>query len=147
MNKQPATPFGRVTAVRGPVLDIAFTGALPDLLEAVLVHNDETPILTEVQAQAILHLRLARLTGLERQKIEDEYRELIARIAELKAILDSRDLVLQPGATANLGTSAAFETGSHRYVMWLALVPHAPTSGWVRLYEGNHSFLGMGEIL
>ena len=50
MNKQPATPFGRVTAVRGPVLDIAFAGALPDLLEAVLVHNDETPILTEVQA-------------------------------------------------------------------------------------------------
>ena len=27
------------------------------------------------------------------------------------------------------------------------LVPHAPTSGWVRLYEGNRSFLGMGEIL
>jgi len=26
-------------------------------------------------------------------------------------------------------------------------VPHAPTSGWVRLYEGNRSFLGMGEIL
>ncbi len=51
--------------------------------------------LSEVQAQAILDLRLARLTGLERQKIEDEYRELIERIAELKAILDSRDLVLQ----------------------------------------------------
>ncbi len=27
------------------------------------------------------------------------------------------------------------------------LVPHAPTSGWVRLYEGNRNFLGMGEIL
>ena len=50
MNKQPATPFGRVTAVRGPVLDIAFTGALPDLLEAVLIHDSDTPILTEVQA-------------------------------------------------------------------------------------------------
>ncbi len=51
--------------------------------------------LSEIQAQAILDLRLARLTGLERQKIEDEYAELIQRISELKAILDSRDLVLQ----------------------------------------------------
>ena len=51
--------------------------------------------LSERQAQAILDLRLARLTGLERQKIEDEYRALIERIAELKAILASRQLVLQ----------------------------------------------------
>jgi DNA gyrase subunit A len=51
--------------------------------------------LTEVQAQAILDLRLARLTGLERQKIEDEYKALLERIAGLKAILDSRELVLQ----------------------------------------------------
>jgi tRNA pseudouridine55 synthase len=27
------------------------------------------------------------------------------------------------------------------------LVPHAPTSGWVRLYQGEHQFLGMGQIL
>ncbi len=51
--------------------------------------------LSEIQAQAILDLRLARLTGLERQKIEDEYLALRQRIAELQAILDSRDLVLQ----------------------------------------------------
>ncbi len=51
--------------------------------------------LSELQAQAILDLRLARLTGLERQKIEDEYKEVIQRIAELRAILDSRELVLQ----------------------------------------------------
>nr|MEE4267763.1 DNA gyrase subunit A [Candidatus Krumholzibacteria bacterium] len=51
--------------------------------------------LSEIQAQAILDLRLARLTGLERQKIEDEYQALMQRIAELKAILDSRELVLQ----------------------------------------------------
>jgi len=51
--------------------------------------------LSELQAQAILDMRLARLTGLERQKIEDEYRALIERITELKAILDSRALVLQ----------------------------------------------------
>ncbi len=51
--------------------------------------------LSEIQAQAILDLRLARLTGLERQKIEDEYLELIQKIAHLKAILESRALVLQ----------------------------------------------------
>ncbi len=51
--------------------------------------------LSEIQAQAILDLRLARLTGLERQKIEEEYLELIQLIAELKAILASRARVLQ----------------------------------------------------
>ncbi|MGD8190589.1 DNA gyrase subunit A [Brevibacillus ginsengisoli] len=39
------------------------------------------------QAQAILDMRLQRLTGLEREKIENEYQELLAKIAELKAIL------------------------------------------------------------
>jgi DNA gyrase subunit A len=43
--------------------------------------------LTEIQAQAILDLRLARLTGLARKEIEDEHAELEARIAELRAIL------------------------------------------------------------
>jgi len=45
--------------------------------------------LSIVQAQAILDMRLQRLTGMERQKILDEYAELEARIAELKAILGS----------------------------------------------------------
>ncbi len=43
--------------------------------------------LTEIQAQAILDMRLQRLTGLEREKIEAEHAELMKRIAELKAIL------------------------------------------------------------
>jgi DNA gyrase subunit A len=43
--------------------------------------------LSEVQAQAILDLRLARLTGLARKEIEDEYNDLKERIAELRAIL------------------------------------------------------------
>jgi DNA gyrase subunit A len=51
--------------------------------------------LTEAQAQAILDLRLARLTGLEREKIETEYRALIEQISELKAILASRARVRQ----------------------------------------------------
>ncbi|MFC4546818.1 DNA gyrase subunit A [Paenactinomyces guangxiensis] len=43
--------------------------------------------LSEKQAQAILDMRLQRLTGLEREKIESEYQELLKTIAELKAIL------------------------------------------------------------
>jgi DNA gyrase subunit A len=43
--------------------------------------------LTEVQAQAILDLRLRALTGLERRRIKDEHAELLAKIGELRAIL------------------------------------------------------------
>lgn len=43
--------------------------------------------LTIIQAQAILDMRLQRLTGLEREKLENEYNELLQKIAELKAIL------------------------------------------------------------
>ena len=43
--------------------------------------------LSEVQAQAILDLRLRALTGLERKRVEDEYKDLQERIAELRAIL------------------------------------------------------------
>jgi DNA gyrase subunit A len=43
--------------------------------------------LTEIQAQAILDLRLRALTGLERKRVEDEYADLKERIAELRAIL------------------------------------------------------------
>jgi DNA gyrase subunit A len=51
--------------------------------------------LSEKQAQAILDMRLQRLTGLEREKIEEEYQELIKLIAELKAILADEEKVLQ----------------------------------------------------
>ena len=43
--------------------------------------------LTDVQAQAIVDMRLRALTGLEREKLETEYKELMEKIAELKAIL------------------------------------------------------------
>ncbi|NHN32286.1 DNA gyrase subunit A [Paenibacillus agricola] len=46
------------------------------------------------QAQAILDMRLQRLTGLERDKIEQEYTELMKKIAEYKAILGDEQLVL-----------------------------------------------------
>ncbi|HEY4599849.1 MAG TPA: DNA gyrase subunit A [Cerasibacillus sp.] len=50
--------------------------------------------LTEKQAQAILDMRLQRLTGLEREKIETEYNDLIKLIAELKAILADEEKIL-----------------------------------------------------
>ncbi len=51
--------------------------------------------LSEVQAQAILDMRLQRLTGLERKKIEAEYREVIKLIEKLRAILESRPKQMQ----------------------------------------------------
>ncbi|GLV62916.1 DNA gyrase subunit A [Bacillus mycoides] len=51
--------------------------------------------LSEKQAQAILDMRLQRLTGLEREKIEQEYQELMKLIAELKAILADEEKVLE----------------------------------------------------
>ncbi len=73
-----------------------------DNLDAVIsiIRNSETDVeakeklmsnfsLSEAQADAILELRLRRLTGLEREKIEEELRELIKLIAELKDILAS----------------------------------------------------------
>ena len=50
--------------------------------------------LTDVQAQAIVDMRLRALTGLEREKLENEYKELMARIEELKAILGNEKLLL-----------------------------------------------------
>ena len=51
--------------------------------------------LSEVQAKAILDMRLQRLTGLERRKIEEEYRELLKTIERLRAILESRALQME----------------------------------------------------
>lgn len=51
--------------------------------------------LSEKQAQAILDMRLQRLTGLEREKIENEYQEIMSLIAELKAILADDEKVLE----------------------------------------------------
>lgn len=48
--------------------------------------------LSEIQAKAILEMRLQRLTGLEREKIEKEYEEILELIKELKEILDKEEL-------------------------------------------------------
>ena len=75
--------------------------ALDHLDEVInIIRNSETDVeakeklmsnfsLSEIQADAILELRLRRLTGLEREKIEEELKELIQLIAELKDILAS----------------------------------------------------------
>ena len=49
---------------------------------------------TDVQAQAIVDMRLRALTGLEREKLENEHKELMAKIKELKAILADEKLLL-----------------------------------------------------
>lgn len=50
--------------------------------------------LSEIQANAILEMRLRTLTGLQREKIEDEYNNLVALIAKYKAILADEKLIL-----------------------------------------------------
>ena len=50
--------------------------------------------LSDAQAQAIIDMRLKALTGLEREKLENEYNELMARIAELQAILNDEKQLL-----------------------------------------------------
>lgn len=64
----------------------------PDEARQGLIGNFQ---FSEIQAQAILELRLQRLTGLERDKIEAEYREVAAIIAELESILASRQALLE----------------------------------------------------
>ena len=51
--------------------------------------------LSEIQAKAILEMRLQRLTGLERDKIQNEYREIIQLIERLRAILASKEIQMQ----------------------------------------------------
>jgi DNA gyrase subunit A len=55
-------------------------------------HGESLFLLSELQAKAILDLRLNRLTGLERQKIEDEYQSLLQEIARLLEILADKQL-------------------------------------------------------
>ena len=50
--------------------------------------------LSDAQAQAIVDMRLRALTGLEQEKLENEYKELMARIKQLKAILADRKVLL-----------------------------------------------------
>jgi DNA gyrase subunit A len=66
------------------VISLIRASADPDAARTGLM---ETFDLSEIQAQAILDLRLQRLTGLERKRIEDEFADLQERISELRTIL------------------------------------------------------------
>jgi len=72
------------------IISLIRAAASPAIARSQLVERYE---LTEVQSQAILDMRLQRLTGLERQKIIDEYENLLAAIARFKEILANESLV------------------------------------------------------
>ncbi len=69
--------------------------ARPEWLEPEYGIRDGQYFLTEQQAQAILELRLHRLTGLEHEKILDEYKQLLEEIAELMHILASTERLME----------------------------------------------------
>ncbi len=74
------------------VIRIIRGSATPEEARSGLIENFA---FSQVQAQAILDMRLQRLTGLERDKIVQEYEETMALIARLKEILNSEQLVLE----------------------------------------------------
>ncbi|HFD81276.1 MAG TPA: DNA gyrase subunit A, partial [Gammaproteobacteria bacterium] len=67
----------------------------PDGLEAEYGYHGDIYRLSETQAQAILDLRLHQLTGLEQDKIIDEYKQVIERIDDLLDILNNPDRLMQ----------------------------------------------------
>ena len=69
--------------------------ARPEWLEAEFGIREGSYFLTEIQAQAILDLRLHKLTGLEHEKILNEYKELLDVIAELLHILNTPSRLLE----------------------------------------------------
>jgi DNA gyrase subunit A len=71
------------------------TASRPDGLGGEFGLVDGQYRLTETQAQAILDLKLHRLTGLEQEKIIAEYKELLDRIADLREILTSEERLMQ----------------------------------------------------
>ena len=74
------------------VISLIRSSKTPDLAKEGLMKNFE---LSEVQAKAILEMRLQRLTGLERDKIRQEYEELKKLIKELSEILEHEELRMQ----------------------------------------------------
>ncbi|WP_434524368.1 DNA topoisomerase (ATP-hydrolyzing) subunit A [Photorhabdus asymbiotica] len=69
--------------------------ARPEWLESQYGVHEGKYYLTEQQAQAILDLRLQKLTGLEHEKLLDEYRELLTLIGELLFILENPDRLME----------------------------------------------------
>jgi DNA gyrase subunit A len=74
------------------VINIIRSSQDPETARTRLMESFE---LTEIQARAILDMRLQRLTGLERDKIQKEYEEVQKQVEYLKQVLDERDLRMQ----------------------------------------------------
>jgi DNA gyrase subunit A len=74
------------------VIEVIRSSADPKEAKARLIADFS---LSDIQAQAILDMRLQRLTGLERQKINDEYEDLLKNISRFRAILSSPTMVLE----------------------------------------------------
>jgi DNA gyrase subunit A len=74
------------------VIKLIRASRTPDDARTGLIERFE---LTDIQARAILDMRLQRLTGLEREKVKEEYEELQKQIAYYKEILESRDLQMK----------------------------------------------------
>jgi len=95
------------------------------------------------------HVSRLRRTGVgpyDQQQLValDTLKELKERDqAALDALLLPMESALTQWPEVNLSADAAFYLQQGQPVM----VPHAPTSGWVRLYQVGHRFIGMGEIL
>ncbi|HWM27064.1 MAG TPA: DNA gyrase subunit A [Woeseiaceae bacterium] len=81
-------------AVTGMLEKAGATDTRPDGLEPGFGLVDGRYRMSEVQAQAILDLRLHRLTGLEQEKIINEYKEILSKIQELSSILADPDKLL-----------------------------------------------------
>ncbi|MBM7867716.1 DNA gyrase subunit A [Heliobacterium gestii] len=73
------------------IIEIIRTSRTEDEARPILMEEFR---LSEKQAQAILDMRLKRLAGLEREKIENEYQELLSSIAYFRAVLNSEKMVL-----------------------------------------------------
>jgi DNA gyrase subunit A len=77
-------------------------------VEAARANLMSTLDLSEIQAQAILDMQLRRLAALERERLEKEHDDLVARITELEALLASPELVMNDIKTETLALKKAF---------------------------------------
>jgi DNA gyrase subunit A len=90
----PASAREQLLARKWPAADVAPLIALIDD-PVYKIEDDGTYQMSELQVRAILDLRLHRLTGLERDKIGDELKQITDKIAEYLAILASRELLME----------------------------------------------------
>lgn len=74
------------------IIELIKKSRTPQDAKAALINNYA---LSEIQAQAILDMRLQRLTGLEREKIIEDYTQTLKEIERLKSILENDALVIQ----------------------------------------------------